>query len=364
MAPPRRLAGRRSAPAGVVHSGEALREHEKQEERVADQARVASIGLGWWGGRLAQAAPEAGLDLVSCFARDEGARRAFAEEHGCRPADSFDAVLEDDGVDGIMLATPHSTHAGQIIQAAKAGKHVFVEKPLTVSYPEAAAAVAAADGAGIVLQVGHNRRRQDATRRIKALVDDGSIGQIHYVEANLSNPKGQTPRVGWRSDPEESPLGGMAGLGVHMVDTMQYLAGPITAVSAMSKQLMAPSALDDVTVMIFEFADGALGQLGTSMVIPDKVFVGVWGTKAAAHSDMDGEHFRHQAVGEREWTDEPVDALDTVVDQLVEFGRCIGDGSTPETDGSVGLGVVAVVDAAKESVRTGCTVQISDITGA
>jgi len=329
---------------------------------VGDPVRVASIGLGWWGGRLAAAAPEAGLELTSCFARDAEARKAFAESHGCTAAESLEALLADDAVEGVLLATPHSTHASQIEQAAAAGKHVFVEKPLAVSYADAARAVAAAQQAGIVLQVGHNRRRQPANRRIKELIDDGTLGQVHYLEGNLSNSRGQTPRVGWRSEPSESPLGGMAGLGVHMIDTLQYFAGPIAGVAAMSKQLMAPSSLDDVTAMIFEFTDGPIGCLGTSMVIPDKAFVGAWGTKAAAHNDLDGERVRRQVTGDRDWNDEPVAVIDTVVDQLAEFGRCIRDGGVPETDGEVGLGVVAVLEAAMESVRSRRTVDVAELT--
>jgi len=93
---------------------------------MTDPVGVVSVGLGWWGGRLAEAAKEAGLEFVSCFARTAEAREAFAQSHGWRPASGFEVVLGDPDVKAIMLATPHTTHAAQI-EAAAAGKHVFVE---------------------------------------------------------------------------------------------------------------------------------------------------------------------------------------------------------------------------------------------
>ena len=129
--------------------------------------RVASIGLGWWGGTLATKAKEAGLQLVSCFARTKESREEFAATHGSRPVDTIDDVFSDDEVEAVLIATPHSTHADLVAEASQAGKHVFVDKPFTLTVAEAKRAIEAAESAGVILQVGHNRRRQPATRRIK-----------------------------------------------------------------------------------------------------------------------------------------------------------------------------------------------------
>jgi predicted dehydrogenase len=84
--------------------------------------RVASIGLGWWGGTLAEKGKAAGLDLVSCFARTEATRTEFSAKYGCRPAGSFEEVLADPDVEAVLLATPHSTHADLVVAAAAAGQ--------------------------------------------------------------------------------------------------------------------------------------------------------------------------------------------------------------------------------------------------
>lgn len=326
-----------------------------------DALRVASVGIGWWGGTLAEKARDAGIDVVTCFARSRDAREAFAQEHGCRTAASMDEVLTDPEVEAVLLATPHSTHADLTAEAATAGKHVFVDKPFTLTVAAAKQAIAAAEAAGIVLQVGHNRRRQPATRRLKAMVEAGELGMIHYAEANLSYPKGLNPRTGWRGDPAESPAGGMTGLGVHMADNLIYLLGRPHRVAAFSRQVIAVGTLDDVTTATLEFESGALASLATSMVIPDIARTALWGTEAAAWNEIDGARFYTQKVGEKERTEQPVETLDTVRDELEEFAANIRNGTAPETGGPEAMEVVAVLEGIVESAARGRAIELDEV---
>lgn len=330
----------------------------------AEAVRLASVGLGWWGGVLATAAQRvSGVDVVACWSRSEEARAAFAGEHACRATASWDDLLADPELDGVLIATPHSTHADLAVDAASAGKHVFVEKPFTLTVAESKRAIAAAERGGIVLQVGHNRRRQPATRRLKELIDRGELGVIHHVEANLSNPKGLSPRTGWRAEAAESPAGGMTGLGVHMIDNLIYLVGRPARLAAFSKQILGVSALDDATAMVLEFEDGPLGWLGTSMVIPDVARTAAFGTEAAAWNECDGERFYYQKVGEKDRTERPVDTLDTIEDELAEFARCIRERARPETGGPEALEVVAVLEGLMDSVRTRDVIELDEVRG-
>lgn len=155
---------------------------------MAKSVKVASIGLGWWGKELARAALAAGIDVVSCYARTEETRRDFAAELGCEPASSLEDVLSDAAVDAVLVATSHRSHRQLVEAAARAGKHVFIEKPLALSVEDARACGKAAEAAGIVLQVGFQRRRHPAHREMKRLIDEGAIGQIQSLEANHSLP--------------------------------------------------------------------------------------------------------------------------------------------------------------------------------
>lgn len=301
-------------------------------------------------------------DVTRCFARTASRREEFAHQNGLRAADSYEAILADPEVDGIVLATSHSSHVPLVIAAAEAGKHVFVEKPLTLTVAEGRRALAAALHAGVVLQVGHNRRRQSANRHIKKMIESGEMGQVVMVEAHHAGGRGlQVDPDSWRADPAESPLSGMTAMGVHQIDTMHYLIGPIKAVSARSNRLVKRTGLDDATVLAFEFENGVVGSLVTSYVAPPTVRNGVIGTGAAAWNELDGKRLIVQTVSESEPAPVDIGEIDTVAEQLGEFARGITTCAAPETGGLEGLRVVAVMEAAVRAARTGELVEVEDV---
>lgn len=320
---------------------------------------LASVGLGWWGRKLADAAQADGAARVAtCFARSPKARESFAVDYGCRAAETFEQVLADDEVRGVLLATPHSTHAEMIQAAAAAGKHIFVEKPLALTVEEGRRAADAAAANGVVLQVGHNRRRQTANRRIKTMINAGELGVVHLLHGRILVPNDQTPRAGWRSDPDESPVGGMTALGIHMVDTFQYLMGPITTVHAVSRRLWGAGRLDDISVITFEFERGPLGVLETSLVLPKATTTMVAGTSATVWNEDDGERFYVQRTGEQVRNEQPADPVDTVREQIAEFITCVRDRAAPEVGWRQGLAAVAVLESVVRSAATGQTVPV------
>lgn len=324
--------------------------------------KVASIGLGWWGGELAAAAQRSGTaEVVSCFARTDTSRAEFARRFGCRAVDSLAELLDDHEIEAVIIATPHQTHREIIEAAARAGKHVFVEKPLALSTAEARRAIDAAGQADIVLQVGHHRRRQAATRALRELVEAGDIGRIHLLEGNFSRPMNLTPKDGWRGDPQELPLGGMTGMGVHMIDNLIYLAGPVGAVMAMSRPVIGVTGLDDVTVLGLEFEGGAVGYVGTSPVVPYTTQTAVFGTGGAAWSEEEGARLFRQGIDDPVRHEESIGTLDPLADQMAEFATCVRDGATPEVDGPQALQVVAVLEAAIQSQRRRAIVQLSEL---
>ena len=326
------------------------------------QLNFASVGLGWWGDQLAQAVQRSGAARVaSCFARSADARAMFASTHGCDTADSFEQLLEDDSIDALVLATPHSTHLTQIKAAAEAGKHVFVEKPLTVAYSEAIEAARAARAAGVVLQVGHHRRRVAATRALRRRVDDGGFGLVHLIEAKMTSPTDITPRRGWRGDAQECPLGGMTALGVHMVDSIQYLGGEITSVYATSRQILGWGTLDDATTLSLELASGALATLMTSLVVPRETSISVHGHTGSGWSEMDGAEFYLQAIDAERRERREIEVTDAIADQMREFAESIASGEDPEVTGEVGAGVVAVLEAARISAAERRPVSVADV---
>ncbi len=328
---------------------------------MSDKVRLASVGLGWWGAVLAEAAIAGGAESAGGFARTVESREAFTDQHGGRAFESFDQVLEAPDVDGVLLATPHTTHADLIVAAAGAGKHVFVEKPLALTVSSARRAVAAAEESGIVLQVGHNNRRQPANRRLKDLIETGDLGTVTMIDTYQSTPNALGFESDyWRANSTESPLGGMTSLGVHMIDTMTYLLGPIKSVFAFSKGILDTPAIDHATSIVFEFDSGPLGYLGTSFVVPRSTSVAVRGTKGAAINDDDGTRFYFQTPQEQLRSEQPVEIIDTIADELSEFVLAIRGETKPETGGAEGLEVVAVLEAAMASSESGCVKAVAD----
>ncbi len=332
---------------------------------TGEKVRLASVGLGKWARTLAAAAARSGaVEIVRCFDPVEEARATFAEEIGARPAASYEELLKDSEVEGVIVATPHSTHADVACEAASAGKHLFVEKPFALTAAEARRIIEAAERAGRTLQVGHKRRWFGANRRILGMIEAGELGMIHQLEANYSRPIFQAPRVGWRGDPAESPLGGMTGLGIHMVDLLSAFAeGRIKRLAAFSKKLFGKTNLDDVTSIALEFESGPLGYVGTSAVVPMFVTASALGTEAGAWSEGDGSRLFVQKTGETVRREIPVDAGDGVAAELAHFARCIRTGESPEAGGAEGLEIAAVLEAMAESVKTARAVEMKDFRG-
>lgn len=328
---------------------------------------MAVVGVGRWGGVLADAAGRGtGLSLVACTSRSAEHRAAFAKTYGCRDLPSYQAVLADPEVEGVLITTPHSLHAEQVTAAARAGKHVLVEKPFTLTVNDGRRATEACRRAGVVLAVGHQRRKQAASRALKRLLDEGVLGRVAQVEGNFSGDIGFTFKPGiWRADRAETPAGAMTNIGIHHVDTYQYLLGPIARVTAFSGRVALTGVeIDDATSIVFEFAAGGLGYLGTSWVHANRTSViTLHGTEAQAWHEVDGTRLYLARRGQPERAAVPLTPVDPIVEELAEFARCVREGAKPEVGGEEGTANVAVLEAIVESIETGRAVVVGSKEG-
>ena len=243
--------------------------------------RAAIVGIGTWGRNLVEAAKGSdAIRFVAGATRTPAAARPFCEQHGIRLVDSYDDLLADGALDAVVLATPHSLHCDQIIAAAKAGKHVFVEKPLGVDAKRAEQAAAACAQQRLTLAVGYNWRFQPALQEAKRMLDEGRLGKLLHIEGNFCGPSAyRFTKEHWRQDRDEAPAGGMTGRGVHVVDAMLHLAGShISSVVAQSDRLVHDYGVDDTTSMLFRFKSGATGYLGTVIATAETWRLQVFGS--------------------------------------------------------------------------------------
>ncbi len=243
---------------------------------------AAIVGLGRWGQNLVnhiQGKSDKIRVVLGVLRHPENAR-AYASEKGFALVDSLDKALADPKVEAIILATPHTAHAEQIIACAKAGKPVFTEKPFTLTTPSAQAALRACADAKVTLAIGYNWRFQPALQEMKRAIDSGRLGRLLHMEGNFNGPSVyRVTKDHWRQNPEEGPAGGMTGRGVHVVDAMLYLAGRIDTVHAQSCRLALDYGTDDTTSMLFKFKSGATAYLGTVIATAESWRLQVCGTK-------------------------------------------------------------------------------------
>jgi predicted dehydrogenase len=245
--------------------------------------RAAIIGLGTWGQHLVRSVQgqSPAIQFVAGATRTPEKARDFAAQHGIRMLPSYEAALADPEIDAVVLATPHTQHTEQIVAAAAAGKHVFTEKPLGVNAAEAERAARACASTGVTLGVGYNWRFQPALQAIRRMIDDGTLGRVLHLEGNFCGPSAyRFPKGHWRHDRNEGPAGGMTGRGVHVVDAMLYLAGHIEQVTAQSFRLVQDFGMDDTTSMLFRFAGGSTGYLGTVIATAETWRLQVFGSNA------------------------------------------------------------------------------------
>jgi predicted dehydrogenase len=229
--------------------------------------RAAQIGLGWWGKTLVESVQGSSevIQFVAAASRTQSDEyRAFCAQHGLTFHPTYEQALADPQVDAVVLATPHSLHSPQVIAAARAQKHVFCEKPFALTQADAAAAVAATQQAGVTLGLGYNRRFHPEMTKLRQQIRSGELGTILHVEATMTFPNGLFLKPeAWRADKHETPCGALTPMGVHAIDGMIDLCGPIAQVYCQSFRRVVAVDSDDTTSMLFRMREGMSGYLGT-----------------------------------------------------------------------------------------------------
>ncbi len=230
------------------------------------------VGLGWWGRKVVRDLD--GSEYVQVVAGvdvDDGARAAMAPWLTDIRAD-LDEVLRDDGVDAVILCTPHKFHTDQIVDAARRGKHVFCEKPLSTTGHEAQRAVDAITAAGLQLGIGHERRFEPAVVALRQAIADGELGTPLVFEGNFSQDKFlDLPTDNWRLSAVEAPVGPLSATGIHLVDLAIGIFGRPTQVWARLSTQATDFANGDTLAVTLGFEKGQTALITAILATP---FVG------------------------------------------------------------------------------------------
>jgi predicted dehydrogenase len=272
---------------------------------------TAIVGLGWWGQTLVKAARDIGapLNFTRGVTLEPDAVKDFAAEHKLAIGTSIDDVIADTSIHAVVLATPHTKHPAQVKAIAAAGKQIYCEKPFALSKAEAVAMLDAVKKAGVLIAVGHHFRLMPSMRAMAELKANGAFGTIMHVEGNYSHDwLANMPADSWRMAAEESRAGGMTGMGIHVLDCLRDMAGPMKRIAALSKARALKVPAGDTTAALIEFESGATGVLGTTIKTPFRWRIAIFGENCWAESVSETRLIvRHAGQDEPEVFDYPAD---------------------------------------------------------
>jgi predicted dehydrogenase len=311
---------------------------------------AAIVGLGWWGRELVRSvqgsSPRIGFSRAVTLEPDLA--RAFAAEQGLTLGTSYEEVLADLKIEAVVLATPHTLHRPQVEAAARAGKHVFCEKPFALSKADAAAALAACRRAGVALGIGHNRRLWPSLKEIHRLVAAGAFGVIMHAEGAFGHDwLANQPAGDWRNAPEETKSGGMIGMGIHLLDSFSFLVGPMQRIAALATRRTLPLAAGDTTAALIEFQGGATGTLMTTLKMPYLWRLAIYGSDLSVESTGENRLVLHRAGRAPEVQE--LAAADHISENLESFAAAArGEGAYHISDAHI-LHTVAALEAASRS---------------
>src|SRR5438132_8376793 len=328
---------------------------------TSEPLRVACLGMGWWSDVLADAIKRSGkLTIAACYSRSQNKREAFAKKYGCRAATSYEEMLDDRGIEAIINTTPNSVHLETTVAAAKAGKHVFLDKPIANTVEDARGLTAACRRAKVVLALGYQRRRESHFRWIKQHLAE--FGKLVNAESNISRDRlGKIDLNSWRYTAEGMPGGVMLQIGIHYSDVLAYLLGPVKAVRGEFARLILPGDNPDVASLILEHESGALSTLNASYASASEYYLmNIYGKEASAYYDMHGGLRVLRRGGTK------ADAVacaqnDPIVEELEEFARAVRGETEPEMDGEKSTASLAVILAGIKSAREGRRVEVKEL---
>ena len=243
----------------------------KQPEKL----RIAVCGLGWWGKVIVPLARTSSkLEVVRIV--DPNVRQPGVTA-------DYDEALRDPNVEAVVLCTPHTLHTEQIIKAANANKHVFCEKPLSLTRGDVLKAIEAVNANGVKLAVGHEKRFEPPIQELMALVKTGELGTPLQIEANFVQDKFLSlPADNWRLSSKEAPAGPMTATGIHLLDLSVGVMGPAARVFASVRQLASQLVNGDTLGILVNFKSGGNALINACLATPFDGRFAVYGSQGWA----------------------------------------------------------------------------------
>jgi predicted dehydrogenase len=346
---------------------------------TSKRVKVGIVGLGRWAKVLTRASLQSeAIEIVAGYSRSEEKRAAFRDEFGIAVTPDLATMLADRAIEGVILTVPNEQHLPLAREVAKAGKHVYTEKPIAHTLEDGLEIEALERTFGVTVTVGHSARLMAGVRRMREAIDAGELGRVGFIEANFSNERALelTPTM-WRWYRDKAPGGPLSQLAIHHFDVVHYLGGEIVEASSMASKLSPVGAeVDDQSMTLLRFLDGKIGYVGSSWTAPGVFSVRVSGSKGLMHYEIDfgtwdtpAELHKTSTLFIQRGKDGyakrevlPVPESDMFRIELDLFAESCRSGKSNELTARNGNVAVAVVNAALRSIeRQGQAVRIADV---
>ena len=212
-----------------------------------------------------------GARLVGVTDALEASRSAFSEKHGVRAFESVSELLDSSEVDAVCICTPTGYHAGASVHAARAGKHIVVEKPMALNLEEADEAIEAVESSGVKMEVVSQLRYSPALRRLRQALQEGVLGRLVTGDVYMKFYRSQEyyDSGGWRGTWAMDGGGALMNQGIHGIDVLQHTMGRAKRIFGITKTLVRDIEVEDTAAAVVEWESGALGVIqGTTSVYP------------------------------------------------------------------------------------------------
>jgi predicted dehydrogenase len=320
--------------------------------------KAAIVGLGWWGKNIADAVQgkSSKLQFIHGVTHEIDATRDYAKAKGFKLSATLEEALADAEVQAVVLATPHSLHADQIVQVAHAGKAVFCEKPLSLTRADAQRAVAACKAAGIPIGVGQNKRFWPSTVEMRRFIASGALGRIMHVEGHYSNEHSSKFFAPWRDLPTETPGAGMTGTGIHILDAFANIAGPAQQITAQFIAHHTGADPRDTVSVLFKFANGISGFLGAVRASPLYFRIHVFGDEGSVEALDETRTIIRLKGGKTEVKDFP--KIDSVLAEIDAFADAVAGVAPYPISTDEMINTIASFEAIINSIRTDSTIKL------
>jgi len=243
---------------------------------------AAVVGLGWWGKHIVESLKNSNrIRIIAGVDQNPDTVAEFAAQRKLRLTDQYQEILSDDGIDAVIIATPHGFHEQQVLEAAYANKQIFCEKPLTLTSDAARRMLGACEKYDLILGIGHERRYEGAFEELKKRVDSNELGTLLRFEINASyNLFANYSASDWRLSAEHSPAATMTALGVHLTDYLQTILGRAKEASAKLVRRSENYAGQDVLTVDLRFSSGISGSFCTMATTPFYQRISLFGDRS------------------------------------------------------------------------------------